>query len=292
MSMLLSRVVLLLPAAVAAAGCCAVVQSKGRSPLAPAHLPPDSVVLDIFFVRFPFGDEGANGRLWQEIDEQHFPTDLRRRLAGHGFRVGLVGGQVPVTLSQMLELTDKPPPADQIAQASFQKMESEPLVVPRHLQLRAGRRGEVVASGVYDELPVLRCESGELCGKSYPQAQGLFTLKAFPESDGRARLELVPELHYGETRQRYVPTRGGFRVESGKDRRVFDDLMVSAQLSPGHMIVMSSLACRPGSLGHHFFTQETAGQRQQKLLVIRLSQTQHDEMFAVGSIPPPAELDD
>jgi len=292
MLILLSRLVLLLPAAVAVGGCCTVVQSKGRSPLAPAHLPPDSVVLDIFFVRFPFGDEEANGRLWEEIDEQHFPTEVRRRLAGHGFRVGLVGGQVPVTLSRMLELTDKPPPTDGTAETSLRAMESEPAVVSRHLQVRAGRRSEIVASGVYEELPVVMCESGALCGKSYPKAQGLFTLKAFPEPDGRVRLELVPELHYGEPRQRYVPTRGGFRVETGKDRRVFDELAVSARLNPGHMIVMSSLACRPGSLGHHFFTQETAGQQQQKLLVIRLSQTQHDDMFAPVSIPPLAEVED
>jgi hypothetical protein len=45
------------------------------------------------------------------------------------------------------------------------------------------------------------------------------------------------------------------------------------------MIVMSSLANRPGSLGHYFFTREADGKLEQKLMVLRLAQTQHDDLF-------------
>ena len=46
------------------------------------------------------------------------------------------------------------------------------------------------------------------------------------------------------------------------------------------MLVLTCLPDRPGSLGHRFFTHECAGQAEQKLLVIRLSQTQHDGLFS------------
>lgn len=284
-----SRIGLFVPVVLLWAGCCAVTQPKGKSPLQQPRMSPDSVVLDILFVRFPFGDEQANVSLWQEIDEQHFAAPLRRQLAAQGFRVGLVGGQIPVKLAQMLQLSDRPASAQRVNQVSLQQMESDPLVIPRHLQLRAGRHAEIIASGIYDELPVLMCESGQLCGRSYPKAQGVFALKAFPEPGGRVRLELVPELHYGEPRRRYVPSHGGFRLEVGKPRRVFDKLAISAHLAPGQMLILSSLACRQGSLGHHFFTHDTAGQLEQKLLVIRLSQIQHDDLFAPEGILP---LDD
>ena len=31
---------------------------------------PDSVVLEMFFVRFPFGDPAVNDKLWESVDEQ------------------------------------------------------------------------------------------------------------------------------------------------------------------------------------------------------------------------------
>ena len=95
MSLLPGRTIVLLPALLLV-GCITTPAQKGRSPLKPARMSPDSVVLDIFFVRFPFDDPQVNGQLWQEIDEQHFPPELRRRLTANGFRVGLVGGQLPL----------------------------------------------------------------------------------------------------------------------------------------------------------------------------------------------------
>jgi len=266
-------------AVLAVAGSCAKVEVDGKSPLELPHLPPDSVVLDIFFVRFPFGDSMPNRALWQELDEQHFTTDARRQLDRNGFRVGLVGGHVPVVLSQLMELTDDAPTAGQVSETCLEDMESTPRVVRRHKQLRAGKRCEIVTSGVYDEVPVVFNESAGLCGQSYDKAQGILSVKAFPMPDGRVRLELVPELHYGDAQHRYVGNQGVLHLEAGRPRRVFDEMTVTATLSAGQMLVLSSLDCRPGSLGHYFFTQETAGQLEQKLLVVRLSQTQHDDLF-------------
>ena len=72
---------------------------------------PDSVAMDIIFVRVPLGDAEMNGKMWDEIDEQHFPAELRQRLLNSGFRVGLIGNQVPRPLAKLLELNDKPPSA-------------------------------------------------------------------------------------------------------------------------------------------------------------------------------------
>ena len=53
----------------------------------------------------------------------------------------------------------------------------------------------------------------------------------------------------------------------------------SGTLPPGAMLLISSLPNRPGSLGHHFFTTNK-DHREQKLLVIRLAQTQHNDLCA------------
>src|SRR3989337_2061088 len=81
MRLLTSRNGLLVAVVAAASSCTPIRPPRIASPLASPRMSPDSVVLDIFFVRFPLGDEEANGPLWDEIDEQHFPTELRRELA-------------------------------------------------------------------------------------------------------------------------------------------------------------------------------------------------------------------
>lgn len=271
----------------ATAGCNTPLQ-KGKSPLAPAQMSRDSVVLEMFFVRFPFGDTTVNEKLWEEIDEQYFSPELRERLARNGFRVGLVSGQMPVELSKLLELGGKSAPSGDIEGAKVDELEAEPRVLRRHLQLRTGQRSEILASGVYAQLPVLMCESGQLCGQTYNQAQGLFAVKSFPQLDGRVRLELVPELHYDQPKQHWVGNQGMLRLEASRPKRAFDDMTLTADLVPGAMFVLSSLSNRPGSLGHHFFT-ENSGRLEQKLLIVRLSQTQQDGLF---NMPEPLKLEE
>ena len=73
-------------------------------------------------------------------------------------------------------------------------------MVQRHLQLPAGQRSEIIASGVYAQLPVLMCESGERLRSDLQPGQGMFAVKSVPQPDGRIRLELVPELHHDLSR--------------------------------------------------------------------------------------------
>ena len=275
-----ARIVLVCLAILSAPGCVQV-EPVAKSLLAKPALPAGSVVLDIFFVRAAMDDPLANDTLWQEIDEQHFSAKRRRRLQQNGFRVGVVGGQIPIPLSELLELSGKPAAtADLGGEARAANLASDPRVMRRHLQIRAGVRGEIIASGLHDELPVLlRSDSGGIGGQTYRKAQAVLAVRAFPEPDGRVRLDMTPEVHYGEVCQRIVPGQGTFRLDAGRRRRVFDELGLEATLLPGQMLVLAALPERPGSLGHHFFTESQFGPLEQKLLVVRLSQTQHDDLF-------------
>jgi hypothetical protein len=255
---------------------------------------PDTVVLDVFFVRFPLGDEEPNGPLWDEIDETRWPAGLRQKLTLNGFRVGLMGGQVPpVALSMLLELKDKPAPDGSIPETSLTDLAQEPRVFRRHMPLHFAQRGEVFTSGPYDELAVLVCSHSGIEGETYSKARPILSASASPEPDGRVRLKLVPELHHGEVKPKLAGQPGVMRLEPGQAKRVFHDMTIDATLRPGQMLVLGSLPQRPGSLGHHFFTHSLNGRIEQKLLVIRLSQTQHDGLFApAGTLPVDAVSDD
>lgn len=279
---------ILLLAVLAMAGCTTPALPKAKSPLAPAQMSPDSVVLEMFFVRFPFGDPAVNDKLWESVDEQRFAPELRERLTRNGFRAGLLSGQIPAELAKIMQLSDKPPSTDPVNNKT-NDLENEPRVLRRHLQLRAGLQGKIIASGVYAELALLMSEPGELCGQTYHQAQGIFSVKSFPLPDGRVRLELVPTLEHDQPQQRWVGNQGVMRLEADRPKRIFDNLTLTTELTPGGMLLLSSLPNRPGSVGHHFFTEKVdEGRVEQKLLIIRLAQTQHDGLFGP---PQPLKLD-
>jgi hypothetical protein len=298
----LSRVGLLSIVAMAiVAGCAQVVHKKPTSPLAKPGMSPDSVVLEFYFVRFPFDNPEINGATWDEIDEQPFEARLRKQLAESGFRVGLIQGELPSELQKLIvgeakaEVANEPAaeldeqqPAGTI-QPQVVTLDEESSARKRTQQLRAGQRSEILASGIYDSLPLIELDQGELRGKPYPKGQGLLAVKSFPQGDGRVKIDVLPELHYGEQKVNYVGDQMGMlRIDTGRSKKVFEQLAMSATLSPGEMIVLGSLPERRGSLGHYFFTEPTGGKLDQKLLIIRLAQTQYDDLF--GSEPAtPAE---
>ena len=274
-----------------ATGCRELPERVGKSPLKPLRMTPDTVVLDVFFVRFPFGDPEPNGPLWAEIDETPWPAALRQKLTMNGFRLGLVAGQaVPVSLSKLLELKDKPAPAGNMHETTVTDLAAEPRVVRRHMPLHSGRRGEVLAAGPYEELTVLLCSASGLEGNTYTDARAILGIWASLEPDGRVRLKLTPELHHGAPKPALVGQPGMMRLESNQPKRVFQDMTIESSLRPGQMLVLGSLPERPGSLGRHFFTQKVNGRLEQKLLVIRLSQTQHDGLFDQPEVLPLDEL--
>jgi hypothetical protein len=258
----------------------------GKSPLKPARMSSDSVALDVFFVRFPVGDAEANGPLWTDVDEMHLAAEVRQRLARNGFRAGLIGGQVPTSLSKLLEFKDKPAPRCQSLENQAVDLEQEPRVVRRHMELRAGVRTEVIASDVQDEMPILLCCPTGVEGETFRSAQAVLAIKAMAERDGRVRVQLVPEIHHGESKLRYVSTQGALRIQPGRAKRAFEDMTMEAVLAPGHILLVSTLLDRPSTLGHRCFTENADGHVEQKLLVLRLAQTQHDELFEPADVLP------
>jgi hypothetical protein len=267
--------------AACASGCTFIdrhAAAESRTPLGKTSPSPDSVTLEIFFARAAMGDPALNGGLWNEIDEQRLPAEFRRKLAENGFRAGVVGSHVPDDLARILTLSDKP--TVKTDEPEPIKLDEEPNVTLRRLQARAGKRNEVLCSGMYEELPFLARDERQLRGRTFLQADGRFALKVFPETSNQVRIELTPELHHGEQQPRWVGSDGVLRLDAGKPREIFDELCSRITLAPGEMLVMTCLANRPGSLGHYFFTQATSERMSQKLLVLRVVDAGEDVLFS------------
>ena len=269
-------------------GGCARVDRPSTSLLRAPQLGPESVAFELTSVRVPAGDPTANGAIWAQVDEQQVPANVRRLLNDNGFRVGIVGAQLPVELERLLQLTEAPPPetSEGTEVADF---ETEPVIRRLHMQVLAGRRSNLVCTGEHnrhEELPVLiRGADGQVNGRTYRKVMGLLALRALPLEDGRVRLEFVPEIEHGEARRRFEPSDGALRIEFTPPHEEFDLLKFEAQLAPGQMLLLTAMIDRPGSLGYRFFMEPDGDKSSQKLLLLRLTRTVPGALFLPDAGP-------
>lgn len=272
-------------ALVAVAGCQSIGDTQSvtsDSLLKVASNSPDAVTLDIYWARTELDDTKFAEALWSNVQEDRLPVELRCALADEGLRAGIVGGTPSKELVHLLN-----PSGENIASTTETtgSLSVKPSKVTRRLkQLRPAEHLELQAGEVVPSFPLLRGRGDKLVGRSFPDAQGIYAIEANHTPEGRAQIDLVPELHYGQLQMKFVPSGPGMVVQQPKrDIECFDELRTKVELAPGEMLVVTSLpGCehRLGSLFHH--TSE-AGSTQQKYLLLRLSQVPESRALASSS---------
>jgi hypothetical protein len=245
--------------------------------LPPAMMSPQTVVLEIAFVHLTPDDAAAEADLWRQLDELALPVELRQQLAANGMRAGLAGTLLPDSLRSLVERTAK-----QLAEApggsDVASADTASLARQRRLQTRSGKRGKIVVSTTYPSISVLsKDEQGHVRGDAFTDAQCLFSLIATAQGDGRAILQLTPEIEHGEVKNRWIPVDGALVQQVGKQRHVYDHLRLNQPLTAGQSLVLGPTDPVSG-LGQHFFTLSDPTPRR-TLLLVRLAQTQLDDLF-------------
>ncbi len=230
----------------------------------------DSVAWELSTLHVPSHDDGLQERLWGEVDETILPIETRQRLGANGFRVGVVGVQLPDVLRAKLD--EQHTAGDRISSSESETV-SRP--VYRRLQVRAGDRKEIVTSTIVPELNVFRSHQGVTRGLTLQQAQCVLAASSQPRPDGSVRLEFTPEIQHGQTRQRILADSGAFRFQSGRERFVLDDLRIGIDIVPGQTLVVTSTQ-PPRGAGKDFFVSSDSKSSTTRIVLLRLSQTQHD----------------
>jgi hypothetical protein len=283
----LARLTIAMAVGWATVGCSfAPSAAGGKSPLSPFKSALETAALEIVFVRHPYEAVAFNEELWQEIDETPIAAGVRQALAQNGFRVGVIDGPLPATL-QAAVAADKSPAGAQeeaIASPGVSQLASAPVVRRRTLYALPGQRAELLASGVYERLPLLVRDGAEVHGEPHDKAQCVLAARATPLGDGRARLELIPEVQFGEPRREVRGEDGVLRFDSARPKTAFDQLAVRVVMSPGQTLVLGTRPDLSGSMGHYFFTEAQAGQLEQKLLLIRFDGSKFDNLLTGGEV--------
>ena len=249
--------------------------NKNSNSLPRARLAPDAVVFDIAFVRVAAADPETCETIWAAADEQRFSAELRRELAANGLRVGVFGQQLPARLQELLN--ENPKLLENLSQGAAGDLELGGS--RQHLPIRAGHRSQIKASPVYPSLAVLLNEDGVVRGHQLTDARCMLSLKTHPQGDGRVKLAITPEIEHGESKTRWGGTEGVMIQQTGQDRLTLDRLQCEALLTPGQTLMLSATPEIKG-LGECFFSQKVGGAIERRLLLIRFTQTQFDDLFA------------
>ena len=263
---------------VLSAGCRQVEQRQGKSPLQPAQMSPDSIALDISFVRFPFGQAEANGRLWEEIDEQGVASDVRQRLIPNGFRTGLVSDPMPEGLAKLLEPKDKPA-STAVPRGAAADLEKEPRMVTRRLQLRAEHRAEIACSEIYERLSVLIRDRLGVTGGDLYQAQGMIVVTAHLEPDRHCVWTWCPRCNPARASPTSCPARevSAWKQTSPAGRST--NWPFTSRSCRGKASYSAAWRIARAASAIISLRKRPKASWNRKLLVIRLAQTQRDDLF-------------
>ena len=258
-------------AALAAAAGCSTWSATTVTELPIPRSAPDSVVFEAAFVRVP--PEQQLDELWRLVDEQHLDADARRNLTANGIRCGVLGAQLPTELQELMRSDDGAPPLTGSLSDSV-------TAIYRRLQNRAGERSElIVVPAISERKVVLFHDAGRIRAETFDQGQALFSIRGYPSGDGTVRAELVPEIRHGDVKHQWVPGNGTFLHDTGRQTRAFDQLRLTAVLSPGQTLVVTGTDEAKG-LGGLLFSRGSGESSERLLLVLRLGQTQYDDLFA------------
>jgi len=254
-----------------------------ENPLPEARMSSNSIVLDIYSVQMMPGDRAEYAQMWQWIDEQQIPASTRRALDRQGFRAGVVGSQIPGDLANFLQLEDKPAPTGSLMQTRQPSGMADPETPQhRHLQVPPGEKRTITTSSLMPELSLLqRDPQGRVSGKTLTEAQTLFEFETEAQYGGHVSVQLVPIITHGEAVGQFSGDQGEIVYEMRKRREVFEAITMEATLSPGRMLLIGPTVDCTGTLAEHFFCDSDDATNTGKFFLIRLIQTQQDELFHV-----------
>ncbi len=242
-------------------------------------LPAEVVTFDVLLVNVPYYNRYLVDELWHDVDEQELDWEIRKKLRDNGFRTGIIGASVPESLSRLLALKGLPLRTS-VEEEIDPNKEEIPAAVSKPVTLSEGRKSLIeLREDVVPCIPVLSWEEGQLIGQTYQDARTFMSVGINKIPDGSVEFELTPLVRFGSPQMVAKYKHAQLVRSQEQPSKTFDDLKSSHALRPGQFLVVGSLDENTRGLGHYFFTKGS-GDLDQKLLVIRLMVTQHDEQFS------------
>lgn len=236
-----------------------------------SQMSPDSVGVEIASVTLNTSDTQTLRSILLQLDEQVVDANMRRHLAQNGLVAGALGTQLPSEIQLLLlEAADRREYPTAINQR-------DPPDQQRFVQTRAGKRVGIGLWQAMDQLEAKHHDGELVIPDVFKNAAPQMGMRCRQVGSNTALVRLLPEIEHGLVRQKYVVEGESFHIESRQDRAEYKDLEIGIQLRSGETLLVTCTDDKD-KLGQKFF--RNAANTKQKILLVRLAQTQVDFSFS------------
>ena len=239
-------------------------------------LPEDAVSVDIYKIRVPYSKRELLANLWERADEHDIPIETRKELYRNGLRAGTLGSSIPIELSRLLELRDQPvtSPTEEKLRNAADEMKNPRLATRYSMTVQKGVPVLIETCEPLERLSLFANVNGEGKGQTYHNAFGVLQLSCQEQLDGSVKMKIVPEIHFGEVVTRTISQGGIMHKVPVHPKHTFDKMAIESHLLLGQWLIIGPNGESFG-FGNRIFVQEM-GDPEQRLIAIRIVQTQHD----------------
>ena len=221
----------------------------------------DSIRLDVFQVDRHVGDPRIGESMWQAVSQGGSldPATIRN-LNEHGFRFGTVPANPPVALQSLILATNS-----NSAEGTRHQSVAFPTGGQAILEVMPLPEGlDVVIPGPEGSRPL-----------TLHSAKAVLNLRADKIEDGWARLEVVPEIHHGETLNRPVAGEREWLMRHSQAVEPLYQFKFHVELNRGEMAVVGLHDLAKSPVGRWFFRNQLDGSLE-RVMMSRMS-----DVFAV-----------
>lgn len=267
-------------------GGCAKWKSTDAEPkllkFPASRMSPDSVSLEVAVARFDDSQVEQIAELWSLVDQQEIPLEVRKQLDANGLRAGIVPSQFPAVLRELLKPQEIDPTKLDSLQVQLHEQgllkPAERLISHRKIQNRDGKSYDLAVTNVYPERSwIVHSANGESAGAG-KSVRGVMSIKTYPQGDGSVRLTVTPQILHGDMRTEIGVVDRSFLFQNRQSVIEFNELKMGVSLLPGETLI-----CGPtpdiADLGELFFGEPAEERQNQRIVLIRLVQTQWDDLF-------------
>ena len=247
------------------------------------QMPPNSVACLVSVVKLNKNQGERFDRIWPELDQQAVGLVQRRAWDANGLRIALAPAQLPGELRTLLEedLATDENKLEKIdgLESKIAEAQNGQTSSTWRMTLREGNAKSIAVSPPHEAASwVIESGSKQTAGAG-TRVTALMQLTAFPKGDGTTKIVLRPLIKHGEPHSRFGVLNNSLTLETSQTEVLLDQLRVEASLKPGQTMIAT---CIPQSaeFGQLLFgnpEQLESGER--RVLLIRLVQTQQDDVF-------------
>lgn len=240
------------------------------------ELSSDTVGVETILLRLTALDAQGLPELWGASDEQFLSAGLRMELDRNGLRVGVFHGMLPGVVQRWIGENAERIQSDPLEQAGVVADVSS---FTQIFRCRASQRKELTIRNLQRDSVTLLYNDGGVKGGRYDRPHFLMSLQATPNGDGSARLQLIPEMEYGQAKRVVVAKDSAIRTDERRERVVWKEMGLDLQLQLGDCLLMGATMPAHG-LGEHFFRTLTRGSEiEDVILLVRISELHPPDEF-------------